>query len=278
MLGCPEARGLGRSLAQCCRHRERQVPVFGVQVFVTNVIGQADDLLVDGQHEFWNRIQARAISHRNEIALIRLNAVAGWGGAGPPCKQTRHNLFRYGKGIIDFNAKVPTVLSIWCGRARAEPPSGCRAPIDQGGLGSPERWVPKCSGPVRCLAIQTETSRAYCLVVMPGRAPRPVNRNSPGLLREFSNSCRAPDGSVVDSNLTGRRFILAHRRRSIAHPFGATSSTLTATTSQPRSLLSIARLNSAKSHVIPSTWSLVRIDQRYVRRSEQEPTGAEIGM
>src|SRR6266849_6253853 len=45
------------------------------------------------------------------------------------------------------------------------------------------------------------------------------------------------------------------------------SSTLRATISQPRSLLSIARLNIAKSRVRPSTWSFVRIDQTCFGRS-----------
>src|SRR3974377_2391613 len=39
------------------------------------------------------------------------------------------------------------------------------------------------------------------------------------------------------------------------------SSTLSVTTSQPRSLLSIARLNIARSRVLPSNCSLLRIDQ-----------------
>src|SRR5215831_19916002 len=39
------------------------------------------------------------------------------------------------------------------------------------------------------------------------------------------------------------------------------SSTFSATTSQPRSLLSIARLNIARSRVLPSNCSLLRIDQ-----------------
>src|SRR3974377_474648 len=39
------------------------------------------------------------------------------------------------------------------------------------------------------------------------------------------------------------------------------SSTFSATTSQPRSLLSIARLNIARSRVLPSNWRCVRIDQ-----------------
>src|SRR5499427_6695424 len=40
-----------------------------------------------------------------------------------------------------------------------------------------------------------------------------------------------------------------------------------ATTSQPRSLLSIARLNIARSRARPSTWSFVRIDQTCFGRS-----------
>src|SRR5216683_5737537 len=45
------------------------------------------------------------------------------------------------------------------------------------------------------------------------------------------------------------------------------SSTLRATTSQPRSLLSIARLNIARSRLRSVTWSLVRIDQTCFGRS-----------
>ena len=48
-----------------------------------------------------------------------------------------------------------------------------------------------------------------------------------------------------------------------AAPCGATSSTFRLTTSHPRSLLSIATLNIAKSRSRPSTWSLVRIDQTF---------------
>src|SRR5579859_2744147 len=46
----------------------------------------------------------------------------------------------------------------------------------------------------------------------------------------------------------------------------ATSSTRMATTSQPRSLLSIARLNMARSRARPSIWSFVRIDQTCLGR------------
>src|ERR1700730_14085269 len=45
------------------------------------------------------------------------------------------------------------------------------------------------------------------------------------------------------------------------------SSTLRATTSQPRSLLSIARLNIARSRLRSATWSLVRSDQTCFGRS-----------
>src|SRR6266852_2192519 len=45
------------------------------------------------------------------------------------------------------------------------------------------------------------------------------------------------------------------------------SSTLRATTSHPRSLLSIARLNIARSRLRFATWSLVRIDQTCFGRS-----------
>ena len=54
--------------------------------------------------------------------------------------------------------------------------------------------------------------------------------------------------------------------RSSAWPLGAASSTRTMTTSQPRSLLSIASLNSARSRLCASICSLVRIDQTWLGR------------
>src|SRR6266478_4325175 len=62
--------------------------------------------------------------------------------------------------------------------------------------------------------------------------------------------------------------------RSAVYPHAATSSTRMATTSQPRSLLSIARLNMARSRVRPSIWSFVRIDQTCLGRSGASPRSA----
>ena len=64
------------------------------------------------------------------------------------------------------------------------------------------------------------------------------------------------------SNLTGRPvFFCRTVARSAVYPLAATSSTRMATTSQPRSLLSIAKLNMERSRARPSIWSFVRIDQ-----------------
>src|SRR5216684_969962 len=72
----------------------------------------------------------------------------------------------------------------------------------------------------------------------------------------------------VSSNLTGRPvFFCRTVARSAVYPLAAISSTLIATTSQPRSLLSIAKLNMARSRARPSIWSLVRIDQTCLGRS-----------
>jgi hypothetical protein len=49
-------------------HCTRQVPVFVVEMPVANIVGQADNLLVDWQHHFWNRTQARGIHHRISVA------------------------------------------------------------------------------------------------------------------------------------------------------------------------------------------------------------------
>src|SRR5690348_6781603 len=73
------------------------------------------------------------------------------------------------------------------------------------------------------------------------------------LARGFDVIVRACRVCSVNSNLTGRPvFFCRTVARSTAYPLGATSSTRSATTSQPRSLLSIARLNIAKSRVRPS--------------------------
>jgi hypothetical protein len=54
---------------------------------------------------------------------------------------------------------------------------------------------------------------------------------------------------------------LSRGNRDHSNHFGATSWTLSATTSQPRGLLSMAKLNIAKSRIRPSTCSFVRIVQ-----------------
>src|SRR5260370_28887706 len=72
----------------------------------------------------------------------------------------------------------------------------------------------------------------------------------------------------LNSNLTGCLvFFCRTVARSAVYPPAATSSTLIATTSQPRSLLSIARLNIARSRLRSAIWSLVRIDQTCLGRS-----------
>src|SRR5438552_10239888 len=72
----------------------------------------------------------------------------------------------------------------------------------------------------------------------------------------------------LSSNLTGRPvFFCRTVARSAVYPPAATSSTRIAMTSQPRSLLSIARLNRARSRTRPSIWSFVRIDQTCLGRS-----------
>jgi hypothetical protein len=42
--------------AQCASHCARQGPIFRVQMPVAHVVGQADNLLVDRQHQLWNRV------------------------------------------------------------------------------------------------------------------------------------------------------------------------------------------------------------------------------
>src|ERR1700745_804395 len=64
----------------------------------------------------------------------------------------------------------------------------------------------------------------------------------------------------LNSNLTGRPVFLCRTvARSTVYPPAATS--------PPRSLLSIAKLNMARSRALPSIWSFVRIDQTCLGRS-----------
>jgi len=67
---------------------------------------------------------------------------------------------------------------------------------------------------------------------------------------------RATDVKQVGREL-GVRYVLE----------GSVLSTRMAMTSQPRSLLSIAKLNIARSRVRPSIWSFVRINQTCLGRS-----------
>src|SRR5450631_1376352 len=130
--------------------------------------------------------------------------------------------------------------------------------------------VPYSLGSSPTLPIQSDTRRAYWRVVMLFWGPRrPANKNSPGfLLVVLRNSSTAWRVCSVNSNRTGRPvFFWRTVARSAVYPPAATSSTLIATTSQPRSLLSIARLNIARSRTRPSIWSFVRIDQTCLGRS-----------
>jgi hypothetical protein len=104
------------------------------------------------------------------------------------------------------------------------------------------------------LPIHSATKRAYCLVVMPPPGERPGKRKSPGFfgaaLDNHRLNCRVVS---LSSNLTGRPVFLCRTvARSTAYPPGAMFSSFSATTSQPRSLLSMAKLNIAKSRRRPS--------------------------
>jgi len=63
------------------------------------------------------------------------------------------------------------------------PPSPTRAAVDDGNLGSAQRIRPKETRAQPDVAIQYETSRAYCRVgIGRSRPRRPAKGNSPGLL------------------------------------------------------------------------------------------------
>jgi 5-aminolevulinate synthase len=75
------------------------------------------------------------------------------------------------------------------------------------------------------------------------------------------------DRALAQMSGISKKTVLGHCPQSAVYPLAATSSTLIATTSQPRSLLSMAKLNIARSRARPSIWSFVRIDQTCLGRS-----------
>src|SRR5262245_26544652 len=99
----------------------------------------------------------------------------------------------------------------------------------------------------------------------PGTRKQKFARLLPGHLQVGINGFARVVGQFEPDG-TSRLFV-THGRTRDCIPVGATSSTLSATTSHPRSLLSMARLNSANSRIRPSIWSLVRIDQTCLGQS-----------
>jgi hypothetical protein len=105
--------------------------------------------------------------------------------------------------------------------------------------------------------IHSETRRAYWRVVIlrQGSDGRRTRTRRVVCWRPLDNH-RPPGGSVRSIKSGGGPVFLCRTVvRSAVYPLAATSSTLAATTSQPRSLLSIARLNMARCRARPSIWS-----------------------
>jgi hypothetical protein len=86
--------------------------------------------------------------------------------------------------MVDLDAEVPDrTFDLSMAEQELHGAQITRASVDEGRLGPTEQWVPKRCGSRPMLAIHSETSRAYCLVVMLLPDPRrPVNINSPGFL------------------------------------------------------------------------------------------------
>jgi hypothetical protein len=174
-------------------------------------------------------------------------------------------LFRYGKGIIDLNAKISDgAFDFGVAEQKLDGSQVTGAPVDQGRLGPSKRMgteelrvKPDAGDPLgdkpcilgrRHALARTPSAGKQEFTGLLARSLYIIIDRLSGLIRQFE-----PDRLPV--------FLCRTVARSIAYPLGATSSTLSATTSQPRNLLSMARLNIAKSRVLPSTCNLVRIDQ-----------------
>ena len=130
--------------------------------------------------------------------------------------------------------------------------------------------MPNCSGSSPMLAIHSrDQSGVLARRQIHARTTPAGEQESPGCFWRCSevvvDGLPRVLGQLELDGVAG--LLLAHGRAIDGVASGATSSTLTLTTSQPRSLLSMARLNSARSRLRPSTWSLVRIDQTCLGRS-----------
>ena len=173
-------------------------------------------------------------------------------------------------GIVNLDAKVADgAFDLRVAEQQLDGPKVAGTSVDQCRLGSPQR-VRTGAGRIRpILAIHSPTKRAYCRVVRPLSPPRrPANRNCPARLpaiRRCSSIADALLGQLEPYRAPG--FLLANRRTVDGIAIGCHVVTRTATTSQPRNLLSMARLKRARSRDRRSNWSRVRIDQTCPCRS-----------
>jgi hypothetical protein len=93
-------------------------------------------------------------------------------------------LFCYRQNVIHFNAEVPDgAFDLAVAEEKLHRSQISGSAIDQSSLGSPKRMGAKSFESNPTLAIRSDTSRAYCRVVMHCPSPRlPVNRKSPDFL------------------------------------------------------------------------------------------------
>jgi hypothetical protein len=143
-------------------------------------------------------------------------------------------------------------------------PQVASAAIDQRGLGPTQR--------MRTEQARIETDAAYPVAdetrILPDRKA-PIWSALRG--KKEISSLPVRHTEVIVDRLPGKfgdlklyrpaGLLLADRRAIDGVSVRAMSSTLRAMTSQPRSLLSMARLNSARSRLRFAIWSFVRIDQ-----------------
>ncbi len=107
-------------------------------------------------------------------------------------------MFRYRKGIIDLDAKVPDrAFDFGVAEQELNRPQVARALIDQGRLGSPERMGPE-EVPVQPDASDPLGDEPR---VLPGRharsrTPTGEQKIHPAFCAQLSNSRRPPDESV----------------------------------------------------------------------------------
>jgi hypothetical protein len=181
------------------------------------------------------------------------------------------NLFRYCQGIVYLNAKISDrAFDLGVPKQKLDGPEIARTSVDQGSFCTSQRmrseqpWVqPNAANPLGNQAgILARSHAAF------GTTTTCKQEVAGPLVRKFQVIIDRLAGLFAQFKSDWPSCLLLSDRCAVRRvSAGSDIFDLIATTSQPRSLLSIAKLNIARSRARPSIWSFVRIDQTCLGRS-----------